>query len=190
MIPIYSTTVYYFYRSNLFIVVPWLLVVIGIGSFQQIKWDRQGTKEIVIYTSTSGIHYCGLYELFSKVCDMYMNCSSVDHRVLHIHLYYHSYECWQSIYSISKNLLLTQVLQSTVERFSLKARMRKLGIRSIRAAPLVRLKLIELRSLPSHSPVCALILLSEAEHLVRSFHLPVPQLVYETFLRKPDSTVS
>ena len=67
--------------------------------------------------------------------------------------------------------------------------MRKLGIRSIRAAPLVRLKLIELQSLPSHSPVCALILLSEAEHLVRSFHLPVPPLVYETFLKKPDSTV-
>ena len=86
-------------------------------------------------------------------------------------------------------IALTQILQSTVERFSLKTRMRKLGIRSIRAAPLVRLKLIELQSLPSHSPVCALILLSEAEHLVRSFHLPVPQLVYETFLRKPDSTV-
>ncbi|XP_065903302.1 uncharacterized protein [Dysidea avara] len=120
----------------------------GVGSFQHIKWDREGTKEIVIYTSTSGIHYCGLHELYSKI------------------------------------------LQSTVERFSLKTRMRKLGIRSIRAAPLVRLKLIELQSLPSHSPVCALILLSEAEHLVRSFHLPVPQLVYETFLRKPDSTSS
>ena len=68
--------------------------------------------------------------------------------------------------------------------------MRKLGVRSIRAPALVRIKLIELHSLPSHSPVCALILLSEAENLVRSFHLPVPNVVYETFLRSPLSAVS
>ena len=60
----------------------------------------------------------------------------------------------------------------------------------MRAPPLVRIKLIELHSLPSHSPVCALILLSEAESLVRSFHLPVPHVVYETFLKSPLSTVS
>ena len=84
----------------------------------------------------------------------------------------------------------SQVLQNTVERFTLKTRMRKLGVRSIRAPPLVRIKLIELHSLPSHSPVCALILLSEAENLVRSFHLPVPNVVYETFLSSPLSPVS
>jgi len=43
-------------------------IVAGLGSFQHIKWDREGTKQIVIYTSTSGIHYCGLHELYSKVC--------------------------------------------------------------------------------------------------------------------------
>ena len=58
-------------------------------------------------------------------------------------------------------------------------------MRSIRAPALVRIKLIELHSLPSHSPVYALILLSEAESLVRSFHLLVPNIVYETFLRSP-----
>ena len=83
-----------------------------------------------------------------------------------------------------------QVLQNTVERFTLKTRMRKLGVRSMRAPPLVRIKLIELHSLPNHSPVCALILLSEAESLVRSFHLPVPHVVYETFLKNPFSAVS
>ena len=83
-----------------------------------------------------------------------------------------------------------QVLQNTVERFTLKTRMRKLGVRSMRAPALVRIKLIEMHSLPSHSPVCALILLSEAENLVRSFHLPVPQVVYETFLKTSFSAVS
>ena len=39
----------------------------GVGSFQRIKWDREGTKEIVIYTSTDGVHYCGLHELYTKV---------------------------------------------------------------------------------------------------------------------------
>ena len=82
-----------------------------------------------------------------------------------------------------------QILQNAVERFTLKTRMRKLGVRSIRAPALVRIKLIEMNSLPSHSPVCALILLSEAENLVRSFHLPVPQVVYEAFLKRPFSAV-
>ena len=38
-----------------------------IGSFQHIKWDREGTIEIVICTTTEGVHYCGLHELFTKV---------------------------------------------------------------------------------------------------------------------------
>ena len=63
-------------------------------------------------------------------------------------------------------------------------------MRSMRAPPLVRIKLIELHSLPSHSPVCALILLSEAESLVRSFHLPVHHVIYDTFLKNPFATVS
>ena len=60
----------------------------------------------------------------------------------------------------------------------------------MRAPPLARINLIKLHSLPSNSPVCALILLSEAENLVRSFHLPVPRVVYETFLKSLFSTVS
>ena len=40
---------------------------LGVGLFQRIKWDRGGTKEIVIYTSTEGVHYCGLHELYTKV---------------------------------------------------------------------------------------------------------------------------
>ena len=44
----------------------------GVGSFQRIKWDREGTKEIVIYTSTDGVHYCGLHELYTKVMNVCM----------------------------------------------------------------------------------------------------------------------
>ena len=45
------------------------------GSFQHIKWDREGTKEIVIYTTTEGVHYCGLYELFTKVLNLHITFS-------------------------------------------------------------------------------------------------------------------
>ena len=87
-------------------------------------------------------------------------------------------------------IMTSQVLQSTIERTTLKTRMIKLGVRSIRAPPLVRSKFIESYSLPSYSTVCHLLLLKDAESLVRSFHLPVPQVIYETFLKSPFSTVS
>ena len=47
-----------------------VLSLLGVGSFQRIKWDKEGTKEIVIYTSTEGVHYCGLHELYTKVISM------------------------------------------------------------------------------------------------------------------------
>ena len=57
---------------------------LGAGSFQRIKWDKEGTKEIVIYTSTEGVHYCGLHELYTKVINVLgLVCGDV--------------ECYQSI---------------------------------------------------------------------------------------------
>lgn len=59
-----------------------------------------------------------------------------------------------------------------VTRVNFKMRMRKLHVRSIRAAPVVRVKLIELGALPSHSPVCGLILVSEVNFDLRITRIP------------------
>ena len=69
-----------------------------------------------------------------------------------------------------------------VTRVNFKMRMRKLHIRSIRAAPIVRVKLIEIGALPSHCPVCGLILVSQVESLAKSYGVVPPNVMYEAFL--------
>ncbi len=61
-----------------------------------------------------------------------------------------------------------------VTRVNFKMRMRKLHVRSIRAASIVRVKLIELGALPPHCPVCGLILVSQvcAHSTVRFLESP------------------
>ncbi len=64
-----------------------------------------------------------------------------------------------------------------VTRVNFKMRMRKLHVRSIRAASIVRVKLIELGALPPHCPVCGLILVSQvcAHSTVRRIKFLSPQ---------------
>lgn len=61
-------------------------------------------------------------------------------------------------------------------------RMRKLEIKSIRAASTVRQALINLDALPQSSPVCGLIRVSEVERLARSYGIEPPQVLYDVFL--------
>ena len=61
-------------------------------------------------------------------------------------------------------------------------RMRKLEIKSIRAASSVRQALINLNALPQSSPVCGLIRVSEVERLARSYGVEPPQVLYDVFL--------
>ena len=63
-----------------------------------------------------------------------------------------------------------------------KMRMRKLEIKSIRAASSVRQALINLNALPQSSPVCGLIRVSEVERLARSYGVEPPQVLYDVFL--------
>ena len=76
-----------------------------------------------------------------------------------------------------------------VTRVNFKMRMRKLHVRSIRAAPIVRVKLIEIGALPSHCPVCGLILVSEVESLAKSYGVVPPNVVYEAFLSTAVATM-
>ena len=69
-----------------------------------------------------------------------------------------------------------------VTRMNFKMRMRKLGIKSIRAASSVRQALINLDALPQSSPVCGLIRVSEVERLARSYGVEPPQVLYDVFL--------
>ena len=61
-------------------------------------------------------------------------------------------------------------------------RMRKLEIKSIRAASSVRQMLINLDALPQSSPVCGLVRVSEVERLARSYGVEPPQVLYDVFL--------
>ena len=63
-----------------------------------------------------------------------------------------------------------------------KMRMRKLEIKSIRAASSVRQALINLDALPQSSPVCGLVRVSEVERLARSYGVEPPQVLYDVFL--------
>ena len=63
-----------------------------------------------------------------------------------------------------------------------KMRMRKLEIKSIRAASSVRQALINLNALPQSSPVCGLIRVSEVEQLACSYGVEPPQVLYDVFL--------
>ena len=65
-----------------------------------------------------------------------------------------------------------------------KMRMRKLEIKSIRAASSVRQALINLEALPHSSPVCGLVRVSEVERLARSYGVVPPQVLYDVFLLK------
>ena len=69
-----------------------------------------------------------------------------------------------------------------VTRMNFKMRMRKLEIKSIRAASSVRQALINLDALPQSSPVCGLIRVSEVERLARSYGIEPPQVLYDVFL--------
>jgi hypothetical protein len=81
---------------------------------------------------------------------------------------------------------LYQVFQTLfkqyVTRMNFKMRMRKLEIKSIRAASSVRQALINLDALPQSSPVCGLIRVSEVERLARSYGVEPPQVLYDVFL--------
>lgn len=66
-------------------------------------------------------------------------------------------------------------------------RMRKLEIKSIRAASSVRQTLINLDALPQSSPVCGLIRVSEVERLARSYGVEPPQVLYDVFLLRHSS---
>ena len=65
-----------------------------------------------------------------------------------------------------------------------KMRMRKLGIKSIRAPPTIRLSLIKLGALPTSSPVCGLLRISEMDRLVRSYSMTPPTVFHDLFLSK------
>ena len=69
-----------------------------------------------------------------------------------------------------------------VTRMNFKMRMRKLEIKSIRAASSVRQMLINLDALPQSSPVCGLVRVSEVERLARSYGVEPPQVLYDVFL--------
>lgn len=61
-------------------------------------------------------------------------------------------------------------------------RMRKLGIKSIRAPSFIRQGLIRLDALPNSSPVCGLLRISEMERLVKSYDINPPIVFYDLFL--------
>ena len=63
-------------------------------------------------------------------------------------------------------------------------RMRKLGIKSIRAPPTIRLSLIKLGALPTSSPVCGLLRISEMDRLVRSYDMVPPKVFHDLYLSK------
>lgn len=63
-----------------------------------------------------------------------------------------------------------------------KMRMRKLGVKSIRAPSFIRQGLIQLSALPNSSPVCGLLRISEMERLVTSYDIKLPQVFYDLFL--------
>ncbi len=71
-----------------------------------------------------------------------------------------------------------------VSRMNFKMRMRKLGIKSIRAPPAIRLNLIKLGALPTSSPVCGLLRISEMDRLVRSYNMTPPTVFHDLFLSK------
>ena len=71
-----------------------------------------------------------------------------------------------------------------VTRMNFKMRMRKLGIKSIRAPSFIRQSLIKLDALPNSSPVCGLLRISEMERLVKSYDITPPQVFYDLFLSK------
>lgn len=69
-----------------------------------------------------------------------------------------------------------------VTRMNFKMRMRKLGVKSIRAPSFIRQGLIRLGALPSSSPVCGLLRISEMERLVSSYDVKIPQVFYDLFI--------
>ena len=69
-----------------------------------------------------------------------------------------------------------------VTRMNFKMRMRKLGVKSIRAPSFIRQGLIRLGALPSSSPVCGLLRISEMERLVTSYDVKLPQVFYDLFI--------
>lgn len=69
-----------------------------------------------------------------------------------------------------------------VTRMNFKMRMRKLGIKSIRAPSFIRQGLIKLDALPNSSPVCGLLRIFEMEKLVKSYDITPPQVFYDLFL--------
>ena len=68
---------------------------------------------------------------------------------------------------------------------SFKMRMRKLDIRSNRAPPEIRVKLISLSALPFNCPVCGLITVSEMEQLAKSYGITPPQVFYDCLITEP-----
>lgn len=76
------------------------------------------------------------------------------------------------------------LFKNLVSRMNFKMRMRKLGIKSIRAPPSIRVSLIKLGALPTSSPVCGLLKISEMDRLVRSYNMPPPKVFEDLFLNK------
>ena len=97
--------------------------------------------------------------------------------IFHTHTHTHTY-----IHQKHMNQIFHSLFKQYVTRMNFKMRMRKLEIKSIRAASSVRNVLINLDALPQSSPVCGLIRIAEVERLARSYGVEPPQVLYDVFL--------
>ena len=83
--------------------------------------------------------------------------------------------------------LYDRLFKELVTRINFKMRMRKLGLKSIRAPPSIRQSLVKLGALPNSSPVCGLLRISEMEQIVLSYDIKPPQVFYDLFLNKENT---
>jgi hypothetical protein len=88
----------------------------------------------------------------------------------------------QRVHYMGLYQIFQALFKQYVTRMNFKMRMRKLEIKSIRAASSVRQALINLDALPQSSPVCGLVRVSEVERLARSYGIEPPQVLYDVFL--------
>ena len=126
----------------------------------------QDKQESQLHGTLSGSYYHTHTHTHTHMCYTHTH-------VLHTHTYAHT-----QIYEI--------LFQEYVNRMNFKVRMRKLDIRSIRAPPAVRLKLIELNALPPNCPVCGLVKVSEVEHLAKSYGVVLPAVFTEELITAED----
>ena len=131
--------------------------------------------------------------LYTRACTCTCTCVHVEHTCIYMYvlttfyvLYLYTCTCIYMYTCTSAFFMPVQVFQTLfkqyVTRMNFKMRMRKLEIKSIRAASSVRQALINLNALPQSSPVCGLIRVSEVERLARSYGVEPPQVLYDVFL--------